>query len=111
MIVKDEKMLAFFRGSGPCESCGKHCENLAPHHWKPRGMGGGSRLDIPINLISLGSDYDCPCHWRAQNNARFNNDLLVIIARREGRTAADIVSEINLRLRTHKDLRVTRDYP
>ncbi len=102
MIVKQEEVLALFRGPGPCENCGKVCKRLEPHHWRCRGADGGARLDLPINLIALGSAFDCGCHQRAQNGIIPSEQILWIIARREGSTPRRIEARIWKILRTPK---------
>lgn len=83
MIVKNEKLLKSMRESGLCEWCGVWCERREPHHIHARGMGGGSRLDIPINLVSLGTAGDCSCHAGAQRGNPPKDILLAIAAERE----------------------------
>lgn len=50
MRVVSESTLAQFRGR-PCELCGR--EPGEPAHYLARGMGSGSRLDLPENLACL----------------------------------------------------------
>ena len=79
MIVKDKTLLGKFRRATACEWCGRRrpCD---PHHLWPRGLGGGRRLDVPANLIAL-----CrPCHDDAHAGRIRRNDLVAIVARREG---------------------------
>lgn len=60
MIVKDEKLLKSMSGPGVCEcGCGVWCESRDPNHIILRGAGGGSRLDVRANIISLRNE---PCH-------------------------------------------------
>jgi hypothetical protein len=58
----DEAVLNEFRGPGKCELCGARCAAREPHHFLRCGMGGGGRLDVRINLVSLGKTFQCPCH-------------------------------------------------
>jgi len=109
MIVIDEPMLDLFRGPGRCEGCGKPCRRREPHHIKKRGLGGGSRLDIPINLIALGSAFDCACHIKAEAGTLPKAKLLEIVAGREGRTPEQVELEIYRLLRTRRGLEVRRD--
>jgi hypothetical protein len=69
-------------------------------------MGGGYRLDVRINLIGL-----CPagmpndCHGRAQRNEIKEDELLKIIAKREGMEFEDLVAELHrLRRTVGKDM-------
>jgi hypothetical protein len=57
-----------------CEWCGDH-DTLECHHIKARGIGGGSRLDVPLNLVMLCNT----CHREAQI-ARISASSLVAIA-------------------------------
>lgn len=80
MIVIDERLLAYFRSKGKCEVCGTEGQ-MQPHHCKPRGMSGGSRLDVALNLIAL-----CwQCHGRLQEGGRAAQEQCWrVIALREG---------------------------
>ncbi len=101
-LKKDPEILKQFRGTGPCEACRRWCWRLECHHWRSRGHGGGSRIDLPINLIALGGAFACNCHGYAQRSKEFNDSLLPIIARREGTTPEAIREEINRLLREGK---------
>ena len=89
MQVIDEPLLEEFRW-GPCDWCGEtgRCD---PHHLWGRGMGGGSRLDIEINLVSL-----CRfCHRSHHDgNEPTRADLLAIVAAREDTTQDAIIAQI-----------------
>ena len=86
MVVIDEKLLDTFRGPGLCGVCGRYCRRREPHHHKPRGHGAGSRLDIPENLIAVGSAFDCGCHVRIENGNVARKFVLAKIAARLGKT-------------------------
>jgi hypothetical protein len=112
MIVKNEKLLATFRGPGQCEMCGKSGFKV-PHHIKPKGHGGGSRLDIRINLISLLDDFDCSCHsdWhdgRGKDWEKGKPGFLAVVAAREDCLQGEITECINLLLRLPKDATTER---
>lgn len=64
MTIRDEKLLAEFRGQGPCEICGRSCQVREAAHCFAVGRGGANRLDVSFNLLSLGSSrhFICPCH-------------------------------------------------
>jgi hypothetical protein len=94
--VVNEDLLEECRLPGRCEFCGKYCKVREPHHLFCNGMGSGSRLDIRINLIALGSTYfwQCECHRLAHAGTISREALLAIVAVREGRTPEQITEEI-----------------
>lgn len=60
MTRKDAKLLKSLSGPGFCEcGCGTWCQTRDPNHILQRGAGGGSRLDIRENIVSLRRE---PCH-------------------------------------------------
>jgi len=60
MTHEDKKLLKAMSGPGFCEcGCGVWCEVRDPNHIILRGAGGGSRLDIKANILSLRHE---PCH-------------------------------------------------
>lgn len=75
--------LDWFKARPRCEWCGKpNRSGLDPHHAiHKRGIGGGSRLDIPWNLVAL-----CrwPCHEDAERGRITKADMLGVISAREG---------------------------
>lgn len=91
MIIRDEKLLDFFRGAGACELCGKGCMRREPHHVIAKGMGGGRRLDIRINIVAVGSSpgMECQCHNNV-DTASEKSRCLRIIAERERTTVEAI---------------------
>lgn len=92
MIILDRPLLASFRTPGPCEMCHRMSRSRRePHHVIHRGMGGGRRLDIRINLISLGMPCGCSCHSAYHTTGELQpEDFLATIAKREHTTVADI---------------------
>lgn len=84
MIIKDEPLLDEFRAKR-CEYCGYHA--ACPHHLWARGIGGGGRLDIRVNLVAL-----CTvCHTQHHaGNPPYKAVLLNIVAAREGVTVDEI---------------------
>ena len=91
MIVIDKPLLAEFRAKRVCEHCGRAIIGPAePHHWKPKGMGGGSRIDARVNLASL-----CRrCHQMAEDGNIPRETILAIIAQREGMLQDEVQAEI-----------------
>lgn len=85
MRFQKEATLDLFRTPGNCEWCGKLCRRREPHHLWAKGMGGGSRLDLRINLVALGSsrDFGCDCHTQTHAGRITRADLLAVVARRE----------------------------
>lgn len=96
MIIVNNKLLQSGHGAGRCEICGKWCRWREFHHIQPRGMGGGKRLDIPINLICVGStqNWQCPCHGRCERKEITQDQCWAIVAKREGCTVEQIKDEI-----------------
>lgn len=99
MKVIDEDELDRHRGPGRCEVCGKPVGNRDAHHVRARGLAGGSRVDVPWNLLAA-----CrTCHTRLHYSGKPSRaELLAIVARREGVSVEEIEDEINLILRTPK---------
>lgn len=85
--IKDRKMIAAMR-QPVCERCGARAD-IEPHHVFTVGSGGG---DIRANLIQLCTD----CHIGVHAGAIRRDELLDIIAIREGMTA-DEVYRVNRR--------------
>lgn len=99
VIVKSPKTLKRFRDVGKCSWCGRPTpDGCDPHHLVKRGMGGGSRLDIPGNLVSLCRGYYrgqwVSCHDDAERGDITRESLLAVVAAREGVMQADILAEI-----------------
>lgn len=89
MKIIDEVLLFAFRLKGRCEWCGKY-GGVDPHHIFARGLGGGHRLDIEINLIAL-----CRlCHNEVHAGHIMRVDLLAIVAKREKMSQDEILDAI-----------------
>lgn len=73
--VKDRKMIKAMR-KNYCERCGAYAD-IEPHHVFTVGSGGG---DIAMNLIQLCTS----CHIGAHDGSIKRDELLAIVARREG---------------------------
>jgi hypothetical protein len=99
MRVVNESLLSEFRTAPRCEICGRRVYPLQPDHYRCRGMGGGSRLDIRINIAAL-----CPpCHTEYQEAPRWKRrKVLEVIAKREKTTPEDIEAVVNFILRLPK---------
>ncbi len=95
MTIHDDALLAEFRAPGLCGWCQKPCQQREGHHLFYRGLGGGSTLDIRINLISLGStQHFHPCHGLAHAGKIDKDSLLIMVAAREGVMQPDITHVI-----------------
>lgn len=85
---KDDSVLDLFRTAGKCEKCKQPFLRREPHHIIACGLGGGHRMDIPINLVALGPTLFfplCPCHGKATRNedGHKRHDFLLIVVKRE----------------------------
>ena len=93
MRVLDPDVLAEFRARGRCEWCGEVCP-VAPHHLYAVGAGGGSRLDLRLNLAAL-----CvACHdgLHARNRDPSREELWELVARRHALTVAELRGVLDL---------------
>ena len=91
MKIIDEVLLDSFRFSTQCEYCKRTVlTGLDPHHMLSRGFGGGTRLDVRINLIALCRE----CHRRFHDGHILYADLLAIVSARENMLQDDIEREI-----------------
>jgi hypothetical protein len=102
MIIINEELLAYFRGRELCELCGRQLvpgEFAHPHHVHPRGLGGGSRLDVALNLLSV-----CwQCHGGgAHDGKKARQQGMEIIAYREGLAVEQVQQAIWTLLRRDK---------
>lgn len=93
MILRNDALLRAFQTPGPCEWCGKMCKQREAAHIFAKGMGGGHRLDIRINLLALGLGAwagraaECSCHWGHHNGkSPTRAQMLEVAAKREGTT-------------------------
>jgi hypothetical protein len=93
MRIHTTKVLRTFRAPGYCEVCNLYCRKREPHHIRAKGMGGGGALNVPINLVSVGAveklpdgraRLSCPCHKLIHAGKINIDELLTIVARREG---------------------------
>lgn len=97
MRVLNPELLKAFRTPGFCEFCKRWCDVREGHHLWPKGFGGGGQMDVPCNLIALGSTlcFQCPCHTEIHAGNIQRNDLLLIVARRERCLQGDIEAEVH----------------
>ncbi len=80
MIVKDpDLMIDMHDEICYCERCDTRKGPFHCHHIWARGMGGGSRLDVRINLIILCVE----CHNKAHSSGITKRELWGIAAERE----------------------------
>jgi hypothetical protein len=99
MKIKNERTLDKFRTPRSCENCFKPCKP-DPHHLWQKGLGGGGRIDLAINLIAL---CRVPCHMDLHAGLIERDTLLGIVARREGTSKSAIESVIDMIRRLPKD--------
>ena len=98
MKVINEDLLDEFRQHGLCEWCKAFCSSRDPHHIFARGMGGGGRLDIQENIVSL-----CrTCHGRVHAGHILRCDLLAIVAKRENKQQWEIEHAVYAAKRARK---------
>lgn len=93
VMPPNEKLLGRFRGPGRCEVCGIWSEVRDAHHAFERGHNSWKRIDLPWNLISLGSmlGSNCQCHQAFHNGRLKRGRILEIIAAREKVTVQWII--------------------
>lgn len=102
MIIKSRKTLALFRVAGRCDFCGRACKRREAAHVFPKGMGGGSTLDVRINLAGLGlgawagAARECDCHFLTERGQIEWFSLLVKVANREGAMQRDLEAVLYL---------------
>lgn len=105
MKIINEALLIDFRLLGRCEHCQRPFPCLEASHAFTKGMGGGSRLDIPINLNGL-----CrTCHQMHHDGNLPKMHLLEIIASREKATVDKIEREIFRLQRLDRDSQEAKD--
>jgi|SRR5579862_4433673 len=96
MKIVDEALLESFRKRGRCDVCGRLCDRREPHHLLGKGAGGGGRMDVRENLLSLGATQPfprCPCHDLCQSRKIALKEQCAIVARREGLSSGQVVLE------------------
>jgi hypothetical protein len=106
VIVKNPALMKAFSGPGLCSWCGKAVSSRDPHHVVARGIGGGKRLDVSVNIVSLCTTFSGGgnCHHMAHNGREITkSDLLAVIAAREECLQDEIEVVVWLLLRLPKD--------
>lgn len=98
IMKSNERLLDEFRGPGNCEVCGVWCYGRDAHHAFERGVNSWKRIDLPWNLISLGTMFpgpasSCGCHARYHAGILKRGRILEVIAAREGLTVQWIIDE------------------
>lgn len=102
MKIPNKKLRRLFAMPGLCELCGQPCPKREGHHLRAVGMGGNGRLDVRINMISLGGSkktpegflrFWCTCHRQYHDSRRAAQRMLEIVAARE-RTTVDLIAEV-----------------
>ena len=79
-IVRNaDLMIQMHEDTGACEFCNRTDQRLEVHHIWAKGIGGGSRMDVPINLIVVCK----PCHDLAHKGDISRRELFGIAAERE----------------------------
>lgn len=85
--IKDRKAIQAAR-KNCCDLCGAYA-GIEPHHIFTVGSGGG---DIAINLIQLCSS----CHISTHNGKIARQELLEVVARREGLSVDELYRQNRL---------------
>lgn len=107
MKIINDKLLDEFRGPGRCEKCLFWFPVRYPHHIYARGFGGGSRMDVPENLVSLcsvmpGNGCHEACHARKPGFGVYDMLDLVRYRINDGRTVEQIEDYLDLLVRSPK---------
>lgn len=101
MIVKNQKLLDEHKQVGRCLWCNRYFSSLDPAHIFARGMGGGGRLDLRINVCSLCRE----CHtFHHSGHEPTRESLLAMVAKREACLQDDVERVIHLYLRLPKGI-------
>ena len=102
MRIVDHALLERIGSSRVCEYCGSRLRHKAEvNHIIGRGLGGGHRMDVPLNCLAMGSPWDCGCH-EAYHHGRITRDELVwITAIREWYLFEDAWEELRAIQRAH----------
>ncbi len=98
MNILNRSVLNRFRSPGYCEHCGRWCDVREAAHVFTKGVGGGSQIDHPFNVVGLGTAFACGCHTRQHQTNRnpSRDDLLEIVAKRTGLGNTDYIRHLIL---------------
>lgn len=106
MRLVDKALLKIVAACPNCECCGARTPNGAdPHHIYSKGAG---RVDIPENLVALCRSCHNGYHYSSKPSLQ---DLLTIVAIREGMIAEDIEKEVFRIRNLDKDGKPRREMP
>jgi len=90
MTIIDPKIIQECRDRAQCELCYAGTAPYEAHHIYHRGMGGGSQLDVAINLICV-----CvKCHRLIHDGWVKRQGLLAAVAVREGISSQQVWERI-----------------
>jgi hypothetical protein len=90
MRIVSEPLLDEFRHAPCCELCGaENKTGMDPHHLRSRGIGGGGRLDVRINIITACRD----CHSLIPTSKIGRERILQVVATRE-KTTPEIITAV-----------------
>lgn len=97
--IVNEELLEYFR-TQKCELCGSFMSRrITCHHVYCRGMGGGSRLDVVLNLVSLCMDGGNGCHEKIQVGGKAAQiQCWELVAKREGLESWEVARDAVWRL-------------
>lgn len=102
MKVVNEFLMNAFRAAPNCEWCRRRIFHgkADAHHLFGRGFGGGHRLDVALNLLSL-----CRlCHTEFHDGQIARSDLLAVVAAREKCLQPDLERALYFLIALPKDL-------
>lgn len=95
-MICNERLLHYFR-ERPCDWCGRPGPSEAAHIYA-RGIGGGSRIDAFLNLVSLCRSCHDGHHLRQTPSKQ---QLWEVVAKREGLESWEVCRDA-----VHKLLRI-----
>ena len=105
-MIEDKEAIAQVRKQW-CEWCGRVGVALEVHHLWKKGMGGGKRLDIPENLVTLCAGWGSSwCHKKADEGLIPRTALVLLVAKRENTTSEAIEEKVNRLLWGRRDAAV-----
>ena len=79
-MIEDDALLNYYRNQERCSRCLQPCWPCEPHHCYRKGMGGGSRMDVCLNILAV-----CrACHQHLQEAPGGREEGWRLIEKREG---------------------------